>query len=246
MKPMNNPVICENAADAGNQAAAYFAGLIHDAINIKGTARMLVSTGQSQFEFFNALCAQKIDWQKVTLFHLDEYIGLDENHPASFVRYLKERFTNRINIAQTCFINGMNNPADEILSLNAAISEAPIDVAAIGIGENGHIAFNDPPADFETHAPFHIVTLDERCKQQQVNEGWFPSLDDVPKTAVSITPRQIMAAKKIVSVVPFRVKAQAVADTIHATGPDPMVPASLLKQHADWRLYLDKESAALI
>jgi glucosamine-6-phosphate deaminase len=238
-------VVCENAAELGRKAAVFFAARINDAIAAKGSARILVSTGQSQFEFFNALCELDTDWQKVWMFHLDEYIGLDESHPASFVRYLKQRFTNRVHIKHARFIDGMKNPADEIASLNAEITDAPIDAAAIGIGENGHIAFNDPPADFETDVPFHVVSLDERCKRQQVNEGWFASIADVPQKAISITPRQILTARAIISVVPHRVKAQAVADTLNAALPDPMVPASLLKQHADWTLYLDKESAGI-
>jgi glucosamine-6-phosphate deaminase len=234
---------CETPLELGQAAAKAFAGLITRAVAEKGTARILVSTGQSQFEFFNSLCEQNVPWEKVTMFHLDEYIGIGESHPAGFVRYLKERFTTRVNLGHARFIDGLKNPEEEIAALNAEISASPIDAAAIGIGENAHIAFNDPPADFETNAPYIVVTLDERCKRQQVSEGWFPSINDVPKTAISISPRQIMAAKAIISVVPHAVKAKAVADTLAAETPDPMVPASLLKTHSNWTLYLDKASA---
>ena len=220
--------------------------MINDAINVNGEARILVSTGQSQFEFFNALIEEEIEWTKVTMFHLDEYIGVGEDHPASFVKYLKERFVGRVPLKTAHFINGLNDPNDEIKKINALVSEAPVDAAFIGIGENAHIAFNDPPADFETDSPFIIVTLNETCKRQQVREGWFPGLDSVPKTAISISPRQIMAAKVIISVVPHAVKAKAVAETLASHSADKMIPASLLKEHPSWTLFLDEASASLI
>jgi glucosamine-6-phosphate deaminase len=243
---MMEKLIFNTPAEMGKTAANHAAGLINGAITAKGNARILVSTGASQFDFFESLLKQDIDWQKVTMFHLDEYIGIGESHPASFVRYLKERFLSRVNMGGVCFIDGTKDPAEVIAAVNAKISEAPIDMAAIGIGENAHIAFNDPPADFDADEPFIIVTLDEGCKRQQVREGWFPTLDDVPKTAISISPKQIMKAKAILSIVPHKVKAKAVADTLNANKPDPLVPASLLKTHPDWTLYLDKESASML
>jgi glucosamine-6-phosphate deaminase len=238
--------VLKTPEELGRKAAEQVVSLLNAAIAEKGSARMIMSTGASQFETIKNLRASNVDWSKVEMFHLDEYIGIDETHPASFTKYLKERFTCFVPLKNACFISGLGDPAVEIARINALITEAPIDAAFIGIGENAHIAFNDPPADFDTDAPFHIVTLNDTCKQQQVREGWFATLDDVPKIAISISPKQIMAAKNILSVVPHQVKAKAIADTMNAAGTDNMVPATLLKEHPAWILFLDAASASLL
>ncbi len=237
-------VISKNAAELGQQAASLAAESIKRAVKENGRAYILVSTGQSQFGFLNALTAQDVDWGKVFMFHLDEYIGIGEDHPASFVRYLKERL--KIPFMGARYIDGLAEPEAERAKLCGELSKVTIDVAFIGIGENGHIAFNDPPADLETDEPYLIVDLSETCKRQQVGEGWFAALDGVPKQAISISARQIMKARKIISVVPHRVKAKAVADTLNAVHPDPCIPATLLKEHPDWTLFLDMDSASAI
>jgi len=238
--------IGNTAEESGQKAAELAARYINEAVDANGEARILVSTGQSQFEFLTALVKQDVDWQRVTMFHLDEYVGLDDRHQASFVRYLKERFTGKAPIGRVRFIDGKRDPAAEISDLNREITEKPIDVAFIGIGENAHIAFNDPPADFVTTVPFHIVTLDAACRRQQVREGWFPDVASVPVHAISATPRQIMTAKRIISVVPRIVKAKAIADTLGSAKRDSNIPATLLKEHPDWTLFLDKDSSSLL
>ena len=238
-------VLSENVRELAAKAAKHAALLIGRATYEGGGARILVSTGQSQFEFFEELIKQKIDWKLATMFHLDEYIGIGESHPASFVKYLKERFVSKVPLGRVHFIDGTNDPANEIKKLNALVAKAPIDVAFIGIGENAHIAFNDPPADFNADLPFHIVALNETCKKQQVREGWFKDLASVPITAVSMTPRQIYKSKAILSIVPHKVKAAAVAATLGASSKDPNVPATFLRDHPDWTLFLDEASASL-
>ena len=238
--------IFDTPEQLGQKAAEQAAALLNAAINEKGSARLLLSTGASQFETIKALRAKAVDWTKVEMFHLDEYIGIGSDHPASFVKYLKERFIcGDLPLAAAYFIDGLKNPQDSIAETNEAILRAPIDAALIGIGENAHIAFNDPPADFDTKEPFIIVTLDEACKAQQVREKWFPTLDDVPKTAVTMTVHRIMQSKVIISCVPFSQKAKAVADTLNNDVTN-MVPATILKTHGDWTLYLDRDSAALV
>lgn len=229
----------------GADAAAFIAERLRSAIAAQGAARLLLSTGASQFEMLSSLITQNVDWSKVTMFHLDEYVGLPETHIASFRKYLKERFVGKVNLKEAVFVNGEGDVAENIAYITKRICEAPIDVAAIGIGENGHIAFNDPPADFETQESYIIVNLDERCKQQQVGEGWFATVEDVPCQAISMTVSQMLKAKCIVSVVPHGVKAEAVKNTLMQPVNN-MVPATILKTHADWSLYLDSQSAKLI
>ena len=233
----------KDAVVMGEKAAIYAADSINRAIAEQGSARVVFSTGQSQFTFLNALRNQAVDWSQVTMFHLDEYIGISEEHPASFVRYLKERFTYGLPLARIRFINGMADTGEEIASLNAEISESPIDVAFIGIGENGHIAFNDPPADFETKTPYFVVNLNDTCKRQQVREGWFSTIEDVPKQAISMSPRHIMASKVIISVVPYKVKADAIQKMLHSP-LDCRIPCTILKEHPDCTLFLDDDSGA--
>ena len=234
-----------DAAEMGEKAAAVAAGRIGGAIAAGGRARIVVSTGQSQFFFLDALRRQAVDWTKVEMFHLDEYIGLDERHPASFVRYLKERFTRGLPFARVRYIDGMADPQAEVAALSAEIAERPVDVAFIGIGENAHIAFNDPPADFETGAPYLVVNLNDTCKRQQVREGWFATEADVPAQAITMSPRRIMDSRVILSVVPFAVKAAAVGDMMRS-GLDNRIPATILKGHPDCTLFLDEESGRLL
>lgn len=218
---------------------------INAAIAETGGCRLLLSTGASQFETLKALRSKAIDWAKVEMFHLDEYLGMPASHPASFVRYLKERFADGLPLKAAHYLDGTKDPAALIAAITAEIRKAPIDVALIGIGENAHIAFNDPPADFDTDAAYIIVTLDERCRRQQLGEGWFGSLEEVPKQAVSMTVRQIMKSRCILSAVPGERKAEAIRDTL-ANDVTNQIPATILKTHPDFSLYLDKGSASLL
>jgi len=237
--------INSNSKVNGANAAKCVAKLLNKAIAANGEARLLVSTGASQFEMFEKLIKLDIDWSKIEVFHLDEYVGLPYNHPASFRKYLTERFVNHIPLKKMNFVNGEGDVCAMIKELTAAINAKPIDVGIIGIGVNAHIAFNDPPANFDTDEAYIVVELDEKCKMQQVGEGWFATLDDVPKTAITMSVKQIMKCKTIVSVVPHAVKAEAVYNTM--TQPvNNMVPATMLKAHDDWRLYIDYNSAKLI
>jgi glucosamine-6-phosphate deaminase len=230
----------------GQVAASYAASLIREAIDSRGLARIVAATGASQFEFLDALTAAPgIDWQNVELFHLDEYIGIPMTHPASFCKYLQERLINKTGIIRHRLLNGAADPAEVIRNASDAISAAPIDVTFAGIGENGHLAFNDPPADFDTDDPYIIVNLDEPCRQQQVGEGWFANLAAVPTQAISMSIRQILKSRAIVSVVPDARKAQAVK-TCFENAVSPMAPASILRTHSNATTYLDKQSAALL
>jgi glucosamine-6-phosphate deaminase len=240
-----NIQIFENPVELGKTAAAKCAAIINEAIAGKGNARIVLSTGASQFETIKALIASDIDWSKVEMFHLDEYIGLPESHPASFRKYLKERFLSQVNIKQAYLVDGEDDPQKVIASLTAEIRKESIDLGVIGIGENAHIAFNDPPADFDTKEAFICVSLDDACKQQQVREGWFATLDDVPRQAISMSVHQIMQCRRIVSCVPYAVKAKAIKDTLENELTN-LVPATMLKEHPDITLFLDKDSAALI
>jgi glucosamine-6-phosphate deaminase len=238
--------IYDSKQDLGRSAADAGASVIREAIADRGQAHIIVATGASQFEVLDHLTkADGIDWTAVTAFHLDEYVGLPMTHPASFCLYLWKRFASRLPLPLKAFyyLNGVADPPTEAARVGAIITEHPIDVAFIGIGENSHIAFNDPPADFETEQPYLIVELDEACRQQQLGEGWFNTLNDVPKRAVSMSVRQILKSKHIICTVPDERKAQAVHGSVQ--GPiTPDVPASILQQHAHYGLYLDKESAS--
>lgn len=235
--------ICENSEALGKSAAEYVGKVLRESIAEKGSARILLSTGASQFDTIKALVEEKdIKWECVEMFHLDEYVDLPETHVASFRKYLKERFVEKVGTLKAAhFVDGTK---ECIQTLTEEIRKSPIDIGLIGIGENGHIAFNDPPADFDTREAYIIVNLDERCKKQQMGEGWFATIDDVPKQAVSMTTYQIMQCKKIVSCVPYKVKAEAVENTLKAKETTNMVPATLLKEHKDLILYLDTESAS--
>jgi glucosamine-6-phosphate deaminase len=237
--------ISSTPSDLGKSAAALVAEKLNAAIREKGEARLLVSTGSSQFETLAALAGSPVDWTKVSVFHLDEYIGLDPTHPASFRKYLYERFINKIPAHAFYPVDGNGDVAGNIRKLSEEILKRPIDVGLIGIGENAHIAFNDPPADFDTTLPYIVVELDDRCKLQQVNEGWFPSLEEVPRTAISMSVHQIMQCKIIISAVPHQVKANAVAITLQNEMTN-LVPATMLKKHADWHLFIDAASASKV
>lgn len=235
-------IISQTPAQLGRKAAQLVSEYLKEVLANKDTARIVVSTGASQFDTFEALIASDIDWSKIEMFHLDEYVGLPEDHPAGFRKYLKERFVSKVNLKAAHFVEGT---VENLPVISAELLKAPIDLGLIGIGENAHIAFNDPPADFNTRNPYIIVDLDENCKKQQVGEGWFASIEDVPKQAVTMSVHRIMQCEKIISCVPYAVKAPAVADTLNSD-VDPNVPAGILKTHKDWTLLLDKDSAALI
>lgn len=221
--------------------------LLRRAIDENGKAAFIVATGASQFDFLEALTGEPdIDWSKTTMYHLDEYIGLGEDHPASFRRYLNERLISIVHPGVVHLVNGQNpDPRAECDRLKKIIAAERIDVAFIGIGENGHLAFNDPPADFETEEPYIVVTLDEACRNQQYGEGWFPTLADVPRTAISMSMRQIMRSEAIVCTVPDARKAKAVKDCFEGE-VSPMHPASLLRTHRDAFIFLDEDSASLM
>ncbi|MCI6127540.1 MAG: 6-phosphogluconolactonase [Enterocloster clostridioformis] len=237
--------ILDNSEELGEKAADLIAKKLNEAIEKRGQARIILSTGASQFETIKYLVEKNVDWEKVTMFHLDEYLELPETHKASFRRYLKERFTSKVPV-KVHFVNMEGDVEENLKELTREIRKDIIDIGVIGIGENGHIAFNDPPADFETQEAYRIVALEERCRKQQLNEGWFPTLDEVPFKAVSMTPYQIMQCETIVSSVPGERKAEAVRNTLKSEEVTNMVPATLLKTHKDWHLFLDKESSSLI
>lgn len=232
--------ILEDAKAMGAAAAKEIAAVLRETIATHGEARIVVSTGESQFMMFEALVQEELDWKKVEMFHLDEYVGISDEHPASFRKYLKERFIEKAGIEKYHFVDG--DPAS-IPALTQLLRERPIHLGLIGIGRNGHIAFNDPPADFETDAAYIVVTLDEACRMQQVAEGWYPDMDAVPVQAISMTCRQIMACEKIISVVPYIEKADAIAATLGNPVTN-KVPATLMKTHADIALYCDREAAS--
>jgi len=238
--------ISQTSVEMGQKSAEKVAELIKKNVSEKGEARILVSTGQSQFEFFEALVKLDIPWDKVEIFHLDEYVGLSIDHIASFRKYLRERFIEKVGSKRMNYISGEGDVDAMIADITAKFTEKPIDIGIIGIGENGHIAFNDPPANFETTATYHVVELDYKCRQQQVGEGWFATVDDVPKYAISATVSAIMSCKCIVSIVPHTVKANAIQKTLETNEITNMIPATKMKEHDDWYLYLDADSASLL
>jgi glucosamine-6-phosphate deaminase len=227
-------------------AARNAAQALRAAIDARQEARIVAATGASQFDFLDALTAAPgIDWSRVEMFHLDEYVGLSIEHPASFRKYLRERLISKTGLTRYHLLDGERDAAAVAERAGRAIAERPIDVAFVGIGENGHLAFNDPPADFTTEHPYLIVTLDAACRQQQVGEGWFASIDEVPSQAISMSIRQIMKSREIICVVPDARKAVAVKACLD--GPvSPAAPASILQTHANATVYLDRESASLL
>ena len=227
---------------AAEQAAAELRGVIDK----RGKARIVAATGAAQFEFLEALTSWPgIDWTRVEMFHLDEYIGLPASHPASFCRFLKERLIQKTGITKHFLLDGEQDPVDVIRRTGEVLQAAPVDLAFVGIGENGHLAFNDPPADFETPEPYIVVKLDEACRRQQLGEGWFASLTDVPERAISMSIRQILKATKIICIVPDARKAKAVKACLEGE-IGPLAPASILRTHANTTIYLDQHSAGLL
>lgn len=239
--------VFDSKREMGGAAARDAAEAIRGAIAARGEARVVAATGASQFEFLDALAREEgLAWGKVTFFHLDEYTGLPESHPASFRRYLRERLASRVRPGAFHFINGeAPDPHEECRRLGELISQGEVDVAFVGIGENGHLAFNDPPADFETEEPYIVVKLDEACRRQQVGEGWFKGLEEVPRRAISMSIRQILKARRVICAVPDRRKAAAVRDCLELE-VSPLRPASALQRHEGATIYLDRESASLL
>ncbi len=241
--------IFEVRTKLGTSTAAAMAAStkLQAAINTNGHASFIVATGASQFDFLNALTADSsIDWSKTTMFHLDEYIGISDTHPASFCKYLQERLVDIVQPKIVHFLNGeADDPQAECDRLNRIISQHTIDVAFVGIGENGHLAFNDPPADFETEEPYIVVALDEACRLQQVGEGWFKDLSEVPTHAISMSIRQIMKSEAIICTVPDERKAEAVRNCLFGEISS-MHPASILQNHPDCSIFLDAGSASLL
>ncbi len=238
-------IIANDVEDLAKRSAKHAADLLNAAIAERGFARLLLSTGASQLKFFDEFVKQDVAWHKVEMFHLDEYMGISPDHPASFNNYLTKKFVEKVVPGKIHLIYGYNDPFKTIEELTAAINESPIDLGMIGIGENAHIAFNDPPADFEDPRAYKMVTLAQRCLEQQVHEGWFRSVEETYKQAISMTCPQIMKCRHIISVVPYKVKAEAIYNTLNSE-LDNTVPATLLKQHADATLYCDPDSASLL
>lgn len=241
--------VSNDSDEMARAAAADTATALRQAVDARGGARLIVATGASQFGFLQALTqAPDIAWPRVTAFHLDEYVGLPVTHRASFRAYLRQRFAGALPAPLCAFVEVDGEAADlaaECNRLKRLIDAAPIDVACVGIGENGHLAFNDPPADFEAEAAYLVVALDEACRRQQVGEGWFASLDEVPSQALSMSIPQIMKSRHIVCTVPDARKAEAVKGAVE--GPvTPFCPASVLQRHPACALYLDRASASAL
>jgi glucosamine-6-phosphate deaminase len=239
--------IFDSKQELAAAAAAHAVAALQQAIAARGKARVIAATGASQFEFLDALGGSTgVDWSSVVFFHLDEYVGIPDTHPASFRRYLRERIVERVHPGAFHFLNGdAADLAAECRRVGSLLDEAPIDVAFVGIGENGHLAFNDPPADFETAEPYLVVTLDEACRRQQLGEGWFPRLEDVPARALSMSIRQVLKARQILAIVPDRRKAEAVRDCLTLPVSN-LRPASILREHPRTTLFLDRASASLL
>ena len=238
--------IYDSTHELSVKAGADAGQLIRKAIELNGIANIILATGTSQFQVLQHLLSENIDWSKVVMFHLDEYIDLPVTHPASFRKYLTERFISKAqSLKEAYLIDGEANPKDECERLGKLIAQHPIDVALAGIGENCHLAFNDPPADFKTEEPYIVVELDEACKRQQMGEGWFQSLNDVPPTAISMSINQILRAKNIICSVPGKRKAVAVKNCVEQPVSN-LYPASILQKHSNCILYLDTDSASLL
>src|SRR5690242_4601143 len=232
--------------EMASAAADHAAGSLQQLLETQGTVRLLAATGASQLEFLARLTSNaSIEWRRVELFHLDEYVGLGPDHPASFARYIKERIIDRTGIQRFHLLDGTRDPHQVATEMGREINAAPVDLAFAGIGENGHLAFNDPPADFEAQDAYLVLDLDQACRKQQVGEGWFASVEEVPKQAISISIPQLLKAKEILCIVPDRRKAPAVKACLE--GPmSPMAPASALRVHPHTTIFLDADSASLL
>jgi len=239
--------VFKSKAEMAAAAAARGAAAIREAIAIRGRAHVIAATGASQFEFLDALVqAPGIDWSRTIFFHLDEYVGMPETHPASFRRYLKERIADRVHPGAFHYIQGeAADPEAEARRVGAILARHPIDVAFVGIGENGHLAFNDPPADFQAREPYLVLELDEACRRQQLGEGWFQALEDVPRRALSMSISQILKSAEILCIVPDTRKAQAVRDCLEGD-VSPRHPASVLQEHPRTTVFLDEPAASLL
>jgi len=232
----------------GESAAGEAAKVIISAIEKRGYATIVLATGTSQFEVLHHLVSHPgVDWSRVTMFHLDEYVGMTETHPASFRKYIMERFIRKVPALEAYHLidGGRLEPLEECRRLNGIISNYQVDLAMVGIGENGHLAFNDPPADFETTDPYILVPLDEACRKQQMGEGWFETLEEVPERAISMSIRQIMKSGHIICSVPDRRKAHAVKSCLEEPVSN-IYPGSILREHPNCSLYLDRDSALLL
>lgn len=241
--------IYKNKKETSKEAALQAAFILNETIHRKGTATFIMATGVSQLDFIDTLITEsKIDWSKTKMFHLDEYINLSATHPASFRKYLKEKFISKVDkIQKINLIKGdAADPQKECDRLNQILKNEIVDIAFVGIGENGHLAFNDPPANFEIEDPFIIVNLDSQCRKQQVGEGWFESIKDVPQQAISMSIQQIMKTKNIICTVPGGRKAQAVKDCFGTNEISPNYPASILKKHKNCFVFLDYDSAKIL
>jgi glucosamine-6-phosphate deaminase len=232
--------------EMGEAAARKAEEILNAAITARGKAGFIAATGASQFEFLEVLTKASVDWSKTVMFHLDEYVGISDSHPASFRRYLKERLIDKVHPGAVHLIAGDSpGPEEECKRLNTILADQIIDVAFVGIGENGHLAFNDPPADFVTEKPYIVVQLDDACRKQQMGEGWFAKLEDVPSRAISMSIKQIMKSKTVICTVPDSRKARAVKDCLEGE-VSPLRPASILREHSNSLIYLDKYSSALL
>ncbi len=239
-------IVKDNVVELGKSAGAIAAQFIRKAVSENGQANIILATGTSQFETLKQLINEDVDWGRVVMFHLDEYIGLPESSPASFRKYLKERFLEKVAPLKVSFlVDGEQDPAVECTRLSKIIDQNPVDVALVGIGENAHLGFNDPPADFKTKQAFISVELDDKCRKQQLGEGWFDTLESVPRHAITMSINQILKSKHIVCSVPGNRKAVAVRDTLERQISN-LYPASILQLHNDCICFLDKESSALL
>jgi glucosamine-6-phosphate deaminase len=238
--------IFEDKVSLGRTAADHAAKSLRACIANQGRARIVAATGAAQFEFLDALTSSAdIDWGRVEVFHLDEYVGLPLTHPASFRKYIFDRLINKTGITHYRLLDGEKDPHLVAKEIGRELASKPVDVLFAGIGENGHLAFNDPPADFRTEEPYLVVDLDQACRQQQVNEGWFENLAAVPTKALSMSVRQVLRAKEIIVIVPDQRKAPAVKACLEGE-INPSAPASILREHANVTIYLDRNSASLL
>jgi glucosamine-6-phosphate deaminase len=236
-------VVCGTPAAAGDLAAAVVAARLNEVLARRERARLLLSTGESQFETLRSLVRRPVEWDRVDAFHLDEYVDLSREHPASFRRYLDERVASVVPLRMH-YVDPSS--PDELKRLSEAVAETPMDVALIGIGQNGHIAFNDPPADFSARSPYLKVELDAACRAQQVHEGWFATDADVPRRAITMSVHEIMRSLEIVSVVPHSAKAPTIRRLLTNCDVTPELPASMLTRHANALLVLDRASSQLL
>ena len=236
-----------NRTALGAAAAERVAESIRKACAARGEARVIFACAPSQNEFLEALVRLPVAWDKVVVFHMDEYVGLRAEHPQSFRNFLRTHLLERISApAAVHLIRAEEDPAREAERYGRLLAEKPIDVVCLGIGENGHLAFNDPPvADFHDPALVKVVELDASCRQQQVNDGCFPNFEAVPAHALTLTVPALVGAREVSCVAPGERKAAAVRDTLH--GPvSTQCPASILRRHAHAVLHIDSASASLL